>query len=72
MLRRVTVTLWVAVLALALPAAAAAAEKIDKPEGADHTLTTIFIVAASIPVLLGLLSIIDVARGEHTRRPDDH
>jgi hypothetical protein len=60
-------------LTLALPAIVWAQEEnveLDKPEGTDHTLTTIFIIALSIPLLQGLLTLIDVARGRHTDRHD--
>ncbi len=42
----------------------------DKPSGHDYTLTTIFVVALGIPVVLTVLTLIDIAvgRGKH----DDH
>ena len=61
------------VLSLALPAASWAAEsteKLDKPAGTDHTLTTIFVVALGIPLLLAILTLIDVGSGKHTDRRD--
>ncbi|MFI5050160.1 MAG: hypothetical protein ACHQEA_09895 [Gaiellales bacterium] len=44
-------------------AADATSETIDKPTGTDHTLTTIFIVALGIPLLLAILTLIDIAVG---------
>ena len=71
---RSLVALWWAVaVTLVLPALAfAQEERLDKPEGPDHTLTSIFVVAASLPLLLAILTLIDVARGRHTRRHGDH
>ena len=49
------------------PAASLAARRhsktIDKPTGTDHTLTTIFVVALGIPLLLAILTLIDIAVG---------
>jgi hypothetical protein len=72
--RRLLITLWMLVLPLALPVAAFAADASqgDKPEGDDNTILTIFLVSLGIPVLLALLSLIDVARGKHTERHGDH
>ena len=70
-MRRLIVSLYVFVLTLALPAAAFAAATTDstgKPIGHDWTITTIFVIALSIPVLLGFLTLIDIARGKHTER----
>jgi hypothetical protein len=72
MLRRLCISIWVAASVLALPAAAAAAEKIDKPTGPDHTLTVIFVIAAGLALFIAVMTMIDVARGTHTRRDDDH
>ena len=61
------------ILSLVVPAASWAAEsteKLDKPAGTDHTLTTIFVVALGIPLLLALLTLIDVASGKHTDKRD--
>jgi hypothetical protein len=44
-------------------AAEATSETIDKPTGTDHTLTTIFVVALGIPLLLAILTLIDIAVG---------
>ena len=41
-----------------------------KPSGHDWTITTIFVIALSIPALLGFLTLIDIARGKHTQRHD--
>jgi hypothetical protein len=71
--RRLFVTLYVFLLTLALPAAAFAAAATDntgKPSGHDWTITTILVIALSIPALLGFLTLIDIARGKHTQR--DH
>jgi hypothetical protein len=75
--RRFTVTLYVLVMSLALPAAAWAASPStssgsDAPTGHDYTLTSIFIVAAGIPTLLAVLTLIDVARGKHSRHDPNH
>jgi hypothetical protein len=70
--RRLIVCLYVSVLTLALPAAAFAAAATDntgKPSGHDWTITTIFVIALSIPAMLGVLTLIDIARGKHTQRP---
>jgi Na+/melibiose symporter-like transporter len=71
--RRLIVSLYVFALMLALPAAAFAQGSADsqnqgKPTGHDWTLTTIFFIALAIPALLGLLTLIDIARGKHTQR----
>jgi hypothetical protein len=71
--RRLIVSLYVFALTLALPVAAYAAAASDnegKPTGHDWTITTIFFIALSIPALLGLLTLIDIARGKHTQRHD--
>jgi hypothetical protein len=44
-------------------AADATSEAVDKPSGTDHTLTTIFIVALGLPLLLAILTLIDIAAG---------
>lgn len=71
-MRRLIPMLAVAALTLALPAAAAAAGSADtgKPTGHDWTLDSIFAIALGLPLLLGLLTLIDVARGKHTERQD--
>ena len=69
-MRRLIVSLYVFALTLALPVAAyaAASDNEGKPTGHDWTITTIFFIALSIPALLGLLTLIDIARGKHTQR----
>jgi hypothetical protein len=70
--RRLIVSMYVLGLSLALPAATFAAtattDATGKPSGHDWTITTIFLIALSIPVLLGFLTLIDIARGKHTER----
>jgi hypothetical protein len=70
--RRLLVSLYAVALPLALPVAAYAADSADsgKPTGHDWTLDSIFVIALSIPVILGLLTLIDIARGKHTERHD--
>ena len=67
-MRRLITSLYAVALSLALPAAAFAADTA-KPTGHDWTLDSI-LVALSIPVILGLLTLIDIARGKHTQRHD--
>jgi hypothetical protein len=72
-MRRLIASIYAVALALALPAAAFAADTTSesgKPTGHDWTLDSIFVVALSIPVILGLLTLIDIARGKHTQRHD--
>ena len=72
-MRRLLVSLYAVALTLALPVAAFAADTTSdsgKPSGHDWTLDSIFVVALSIPVILGLLTLIDIARGKHTERHD--
>jgi hypothetical protein len=70
--RRLLVSLYAVFLTLALPVAAYAADSADsgKPTGHDWTLDSIFVIALSIPVILGLFTLIDIARGKHTQRHD--
>ena len=72
-MRRLIAAVYAVALTLALPAAAFAADSTDtgKPTGHDWTLDSIFVVALSIPVILGFLTLIDIARGKHTQ-PHDH
>ena len=74
-MRRVLVVLYVVVLSLALPvaafAAAASSETSEAPTGHDGTLTTIFLVALGIPLVLTILTLIDIARGKHTQSHAD-
>jgi hypothetical protein len=73
-MRRLIASIYAVALSLALPAAAFAAgttgDSSGKPTGHDYTLDSIFVVALSIPVILGLLTLIDIARGKHTQRHD--
>ena len=71
-MRRLIAALSAVALTLALPVAAFAADSTDtgKPTGHDWTLDSIFVVALSIPVILGFLTLIDIARGKHTQRHD--
>jgi hypothetical protein len=69
--RRLIVSLYALLLMLALPATAFAVTTADptgKPTGHDWTITTIFVIALSIPLLLAFLTLIDIARGKHTER----
>jgi len=70
--RRLAPLFVTAYLLLALPATALAATppKSDAPAGTDHTLTTIFIVALGIPVVLAVLTLIDIAVGRGSE--NDH
>jgi Na+/melibiose symporter-like transporter len=65
--RRLAVSLYTTLAFLALPAVTWAATAPEKPEGTDHTLTTIFVIAAGLPLLLALLTLIDIAVGKHRR-----
>ncbi len=52
---------------LILPVAVFAATTTpEKPEGHDWTLDSIFVVALGIPVILVVLTLIDIAVGKHT------
>ena len=66
----VTVAVTLVWPAVTWAATAASTETVDKPTGTDHTLTTIFLIALGIPVVLTVLTLIDIAvgRGKH----DDH
>jgi len=70
--RRLIAALYALALTMALPVAAFAADSAEtgKPTGHDWTLDSIFVVALSIPVILGFLTLIDIARGKHTQRHD--
>jgi hypothetical protein len=74
LLRRISPFVLAAVLVLAVPAVALAAGSTDtgKPTGHDWTLDSIFAIALGLPLLLGLLTLIDIARGKHTERQHDH
>ena len=71
-MRRLIAALYALALTLALPVAAFAADSAEtgKPTGHDWTLDSIFVVALSIPVILGFLTLIVIARGKHTPRHD--
>ncbi len=75
-MRRALAVVYVVVLSLALPvaafAAASTADTGEAPTGHDGTLTTIFLVALGIPLVLTVLTLIDIARGKHTQRHADH
>ena len=74
MRRRLAALVTTVLVTLIWPAAAwadvATSVSNDKPTGHDYTLTTIFVVALGIPVVLTVLTLIDIAvgRGKH----DDH
>lgn len=72
--RRAITCLSALLLPLALPAVALAAGSTastgDTPAGHDGTLTSIFVVAVSIPAFLTIMTLIDVARGKHSHRHD--
>ena len=70
-MRRLITSLYAVALSLALPAAAFAGTDTAKPTGHDWTLDSIFVIALSIPLILGFLTLIDIARGKHTQ-PHDH
>jgi hypothetical protein len=76
--RRLAVSLYVLVVFMALPAVALAQGPSessaggDAPTGHDGTITSVFIVAVSIPAVLAILTLIDVARGKHTERHSDY
>jgi hypothetical protein len=71
--RRLSAPLIALYLTLALPAvtwAATSTSAPEKPDGHDYTLDTIFVVALGIPLILVLLTLIDVAVGKHTQKHD--
>jgi hypothetical protein len=41
--------------------------KVEKPEGHDYTLDTIFVVSLGIPLILVILTLIDIAVGRRSR-----
>jgi hypothetical protein len=57
-------------LPLLLPAVTWAATPAapEKPSGHDWTLDTIFVVALGIPLVLTLLTLVDIAVGKHTSK----
>lgn len=72
MRRRLAAPLIALYFTLALPAVTWAATSTtnapEKPEGHDYTLTTIFIIALGIPLILTVLTLIDIAVGKHTQK----
>jgi hypothetical protein len=72
--RRVLTLVSVVVLSFTLPVAAFAAATTggEAPTGHDGTLTTIFFVALGIPLVLTVLTLIDIARGKYEHRQSDH
>lgn len=70
MRRRLAAPLIALYLTLILPAVVfAAATPPEKPEGHDWTLDSIFVVALGIPLILVVLTLIDIAVGKHTGKP---
>jgi hypothetical protein len=73
MRRRLIAPLVAFLLPLLLPAlswAAATDTTTEKPSGHDYTLTTIFFIALGIPLILTILTLIDIAVGKHTSKRD--
>ena len=72
MRRRYLAPLIALVLPLLLPAVAFAADTsgTEKPAGHDWTLDSIFVVALGIPLILAILTLIDIAVGKHTSKHD--
>ena len=72
MRRRYLAPLTALVLPLLLPAAtwAASTTGTEKPDGHDWTLDTIFVVALGIPLILTILTLVDIAVGKHTSKHD--
>ncbi len=73
MRRRLSALLAGVLLPLIVPAVTWAAttsstNTSEKPTGHDWTLTTIFVVAFGIPLLLTILTLIDIAVGKHTTK----
>jgi hypothetical protein len=68
--RRYLAPLIALVLPLLLPAAtwAATTSGTEKPDGHDWTLDTIFVVALGIPLVLTILTLVDIAVGKHTSK----
>lgn len=66
-MRRLITSLYAVALSLALPAAAFAADTA-KPTGHDWTLDSIFVVALGIPLILTILTLVDIAVGKHTSK----
>ena len=71
MRRRLSAPLIAVYLMLVLPALAFAADTApEKAEGLDYTLTIIFVVALGIPLILVILTLVDIAVGKHTSKHD--
>jgi energy-converting hydrogenase Eha subunit A len=69
--RRLAAPLIALYMTLIVPAAVFAATTApEKPEGHDWTLDSIFVVALGIPVILVVLTLIDIAVGKHTGKHD--
>ena len=70
MRRRLIAPLVALLLPLALPALTWAADttSTEKPSGHDYTLDSIFVIALGIPLLLTILTLIDIAAGKHTSK----
>jgi len=68
--RRYLAPLIALVLPLLLPAVtwAATTSCTEKPDGHDWTLDTIFVVALGIPLILTILTLVDIAVGKHTSK----
>lgn len=71
MRRRYLAPIIALVLPLLLPAvswAAATTSGTEKPAGHDWTLDSIFVVALGIPLILTILTLVDIAVGKHTSK----
>ena len=70
MRRRYLAPLIALVLPLLLPAVTWAADTStpEKPTGHDWTLDSIFVVALGIPLILTILTLVDIAVGKHTSK----
>jgi hypothetical protein len=67
--RRLAAPLIALYLTLILPSIALAATNTpEKPEGHDWTLTSIFVVALGIPLILTVLTLIDIAVDKHSNK----
>jgi len=68
--RRYLAPLIALLLPLLLPAVtwAATTPANEKPAGHDWTLDGIFVVALGIPLILTILTLVDIAVGKHTSK----